>query len=255
MKLLQAQRTEHGPSGSRLADGLHRARRLARRTLAMALVAVALAGTLAACTQSDMQFAMVLEYSKLTDEEKAGYLARMQRTARDSPGLRMGLLHTNGLYIDWNEYIDRVFASEENFLKYGVGLALAMHPEITFKQVTQLAPGLAEVATEADFNYYRYTGYEYYVDMRSRPENRYLAEREALFLARAGIDVSGLRMRRDGDAYIALLRDDDAFQRFLTDEGFANVWLSQHRNNTKDAPWLVRDLGPAFQGVTPATGS
>lgn len=59
--------------------------------------------------------------------------------------------------------------------------------------------------------------------------------------------------RLDPLIYEELLRDTEAFEQFLTDDGFAREWL--HRSEVTDVPRDYLVLGPIFTGVTPGTGS
>lgn len=166
---------------------------------------------------------------------------------------REGTLGTDELYVSWDEYRSLI-VDTDSFMKYGLGLILARYPKLTYDEFRsrQFGSGfpLEEFVSSQKFDYYRIWGKTYLEQIKSRPGNAYLVEREALFRARAGREPHELLT---GNAYVALLTDEAKFTRFLTDNAFAAEFLNTFRI-TKDAI-DPKKLGPIYTGVTPGTGS
>lgn len=166
-------------------------------------------------------------------------------------GVRTGILSTAELYVSWDEF-RALIVDTDSFLKYGLGLIMTRYPELTYDDLRNARSDsrfpAEEVITPEEFEYYRIWGQTYLDQIKSRPENAYLIEREQLFMARAKRDPWLLLSGLD---YSNLLRDDEMFVRFLTDDRFAATLLSKNLEESFDP----EDLGPIYTGVTPGTGS
>lgn len=166
---------------------------------------------------------------------------------------REGTLGTDELYVSWDEYRSLI-VDTDSFLKYGLGLVLARYPKLTYDEFrsrqSMSAFPLEELISSQEFDYYRIWGQTYLEQIKSRPGNAYLVEREALFRARAGREPHELLT---GNAYVALLRDDAKFERFLTDNAFATEFLNRFRISEDAID--PKKLGPVYTGVPPGTGS
>lgn len=197
---------------------------------------------------------MLLGFASIESrEELEGYVQRafVRNEYTGAFSARNGTLSTAELYVTWDEF-RALIVDSDSFLKYGVGLLLTRYPNTTYDQLRAARDPafgpVEDLISLEEFDYSRLWGQTYLDQIKSRPENAYLVERERLFLERARRQPWTLLSGQD---YRELLRDDESFAKFLTDDSYAVTILSKNLRE----PLEARKLGPIYTGVTPGTAS
>lgn len=219
------------------------------RAVGIGMVGIVLAG----CEVTSMGY-LVSGFANIESKEDLENYVQRAFVRNEYTGIfdaRSGTLSTDELYVSWDEF--RSFIVDgDTFLKYGLGLILTRYPNATYEDLklgrNSKASPLEDVISPEEFAYYRLWGQTYLEQIKSRPGNAWLAEREALFEARAKGDPA---FYLSADDYIALIKDDVAFTRFLTDNNYAAAILSKDRHDQV----YPHQLGPIYTGVTPGTAS
>lgn len=228
---------------------LHVMRRWLVRVLGIGLAAVILVG----CELNSMTYHASGFANIESKEDLESYVQRafVRNEYTGLFGARSGTLSTDELYVSWDEFRGLI-VDGDTFLKYGLGLILTRYPTATYADLKAArdskASPLENVISPEEFAYYKVWGQTYLDQIKSRPGNAWLVEREALFEARARRDPA---FYLHGDEYIALITNDEDFERFLTDDSYAAGMLSRNQ----EAPFHPKNLGPIYTGVTPGTGS
>lgn len=222
------------------------------------LAVLALALPLAACDVAMNSFAAYF------DQSPAGRQAFIDRTFKEGKQLQFFIsgemiLGTAALYVSFDEF-RKLVVDEESLLRYGLGLYLARFPTTTYEEIkrntTTLKSRETDFISREQFDFYRGWGMAYYDEVRSRPENRYLVEREELFRKR--VQPTEQEMKELGIyPYLELIRDTDQFNKLLTDDRFARDWIIRAFDEPyprRSGPW-PGNLGPVQTPVSPGTAS
>ena len=165
------------------------------------------------------------------------------------------MLGINAIFVSGDE-LRALVKDEEGFLRYVVGPYLAANPHITYEKFLREANlvGKHDISITAEqFAAYRYQGFVWIESVKARPENRVLAERTELFLKRSGLtDLSDVSAKH----LLPLLMDDEALEKFLTDDDFARLTMEEFAMRSELEPMdVIWNLGPPYTGVTPGTAS
>lgn len=223
-----------------------------------ALGVLALALPLAACDVAMNSFTL---YFDQTPEKRQAFIDATFKEGKQLQFFVSGemILGTAALYVSFDEF-RALIVDEESLFRYGLGLYLARFPTTTYEEISRQTAGLPDrernFISREQFDFYRGWGMAYYDELQSRPENRYIVEREELFRKR--VQPTEQEMKEIGiGPYLELIRDTDQFNELLTDDTFARNWLIR----ALDEPQPRRSgnwpgmLGPVQTPVSPGTGS
>ncbi|OYU49316.1 MAG: hypothetical protein CFE31_08170 [Rhizobiales bacterium PAR1] len=142
-----------------------------------------------------------------------------------------------------------------------VGAYLARYPDITYDSIDTYFPGVGVLEksgiTPERFDYARRFGQIWLKSIEDDPKNKAMKDRLALFQKRFGRqDIIPLQNIR------TLLRDDQAFKAFLTDDAAAIAWVNKNqdinktqREHTFSYQSIDSMLHPITVGVLPALAS
>lgn len=222
-----------------------------------ALGVLALALPLAAC---DVAINSMVAYYDLPPAERQEFIRQTFGEGKQIGSFISGemILGTAALYVSFDEF-RALIVDEESLYRYGLGLYLARFPTTTYEQFTRETTNLITGETfisREQFDFYRGWGMVYYDEIRSRPENRYLVEREELFRKR--VQPTEQEMKELGIyPYIELIHDTDKLNKLLTDDRFAQDWLIRALDEPKprsSGNWPGM-LGPVQTPVSPGTAS
>lgn len=215
------------------------------------LAVLALALPLTACDLAMNSFAA---YYDVPQEQREEFIRVTFAEGKQIDAFISGemILGTAALYVSFDEY-RRLIVDEESLLRYGLGLYLARFPDTTYEELPVQAK---DNISREQFSFYRGWGIAYYDEIRSRPENLYLVEREELFRKR--VNPTSREMKEVGIlAYIELIRDTDQLNKLLTDDRFARDWIIRafdEPSPRSSGPW-PGNLGPVQTPVSPGTAS
>ena len=153
------------------------------------------------------------------------------------------------LYMDVGQYLD-LLVDHHSMMRYTVGVYLALDPNAALYFQTVASAGLFPIS-RSRLDEYIAAGDLFVRNLRTRPENRYLAERELLFLKRTG----SVAMDRSGDfnKVLDLIRDGDRFLQFLTDDDYAREVMADIRGRLPSQVTIYEPLPQS--SITPGTGS
>lgn len=222
-----------------------------------ALGVLALALPLAAC---DVAMNSMVAYYDLPPAERQEFIRQTFGEGKQIGAFISGemILGTAALYVSFDEF-RALIVDEESLFRYGLGLYLARFPTTTYEEITRQTTNLItgeNFISREQFDFYRGWGMAYYDELRSRPENRYLVEREELFRKR--VQPMEQEMKEIGiGPYLELIRDTDQFNELLTDDNFARNWLVRALDEPRprrSGNW-PGTLGPVQTPVSPGTGS
>lgn len=215
------------------------------------LAVLALALPLVAC---DVGMNSMVAYYDLPPAERQEFIRQTFGEGKQIGAFISGemILGTSALYISFDEFRALV-VDEESLLRYGLGLYLARFPDITYEW---LPPLVREGITPDRFNFYRAWGLDFLDELQSRPENRYLVEREELFRKRVNPTTEEMQ-EVTISSYLELIRDTDQFNELLTDDKFARDWIVRAFDEPRprsSGNWPGM-LGPVQTPVSPGTAS
>jgi hypothetical protein len=148
-----------------------------------------------------------------------------------------------------DNYLAMMTKDTDSFLKYVIGGMLYRY-NVSFEQAAQY-----NIKDEALFNYYKGFGAAYSESIRNDPRQAWMKERLEMFKARAG-RINDMNTISWFSAW-KLLRNDDEFKRYLTEDAFAGNWFSANRSEQKQGAKIESSffyesyLGPINSGVLP----
>ncbi|MCD2176031.1 hypothetical protein [Rhizobium sp. C4] len=154
-----------------------------------------------------------------------------------------------------DNYIDDVTKDRESLMTKVLGTMFWRY-DVSYS--TAVNAGLTGV-DEATFNYYKGAGGAWITSLRTAPGNADIAQRLELYKSRLGRNHTYYAGKFGAVAIRDLLKDDDAFALFLTDDTYAVRWLNNNPSadrsgidKTKVTEYeLKMYLGPATSAVLP----
>lgn len=228
------------------------------RMLARALIVVALGLGLSGCWDmmlKDSRFQGLIAGKPEAVKQVQDFIRTTTDTRNyvETGATQEYIFQEDAIYLPAN-FIDIVSKDRDSILKYYIGTMLWRH-NISFEQVKSI--GL-EGIDEVTFNYYKGSGGAWINSLRNDPKNAYIKERFELYKKRAGKNYTYYPNEFNPFGIAKLLRNDEAFKLFLTDNNYAAGWLqaeNAYANNgfaTKHYIYeLTKQLGPAISGVLP----
>lgn len=221
---------------------------ITRRTLFSIAVTASLAAILAGCANAIEIQTQLYIGAKKADREKlfAGYVSQF---ANDD-GAWYDLVGENWIFLSDE---DRKYAvkDQESFLK----TALGAYFDQKGYRYEDLPEQLREEVPRSSFNYYKGYGRNWLQERVNAPQNHGLKERIKLFQARMGRTAQFPKP----SLFAALIKNDNDFKKFLTDNRYATLWVANSidndRSDTSNDYPDSRLLGPIVTGILPALGS
>ena len=152
-------------------------------------------------------------------------------------------------------YVDEVTKDRESLMTKLLGTMFWRY-NLSYSDVT--SAGLKDL-DETTFNYYKGAGGAWITSLREAPGADVITQRLELYRKRLGRNYTNYAGMFGAEAIRDLLKDDDAFTLFLTDDAYAVRWLNNHPSAGQsgiDKPKVTEYeikmyLGPATSAVLP----